>query len=44
MQQIKEFDAKISLEKEKLEEQKRKNRVDEDLKARQINKVRSTSR
>ena len=42
MQQMKEFDAKISLEKEKLEEQKRKNRVDEDLKARQINKVRST--
>lgn len=38
MQQIKEFDAKISLEKEKLEEQKRKNRADEELKARQINK------
>lgn len=44
MQQMKEFDAKISLEKEKLEEQKRKNRVDEDLKARQINKVKGTSK
>ena len=39
---MKEFNAKISLEKEKLEEQKRKNRVDESLKAKQINKVRST--
>ena len=44
MQQMKEFDAKISLEKDKLEVQKRKNRADEDLKARQINKVRSTSK
>ena len=44
MQQMKEFNAKISLEKEKLEEQKRKNRADEDLKARQINKIRSTSK
>lgn len=44
MQQMKEFDAKISLEKEKLEEQKRKNRADEELKARQINKIRSTSK
>lgn len=44
MQQIKEFDAKISLEKEKLEEQKRKNRADEALKAKQISKVSSTSR
>ena len=41
---MKEFDAKISLEKEKLEEQKRKNRADEILKAKQINKVRSTSK
>ena len=44
MQQMKEFDAKISLEKEKLEEQKRKNRADESLRAKQINKVRSTSK
>lgn len=44
MNKMKEFDAKMALEREKLEEQKRKNRADEALKAKQISKVSSTSR
>ena len=42
-QQMKEFDAKISLERDKLNEQKRKNRADESLKLKQINKKPSNS-
>lgn len=37
-QQMKEFDAKMSLEKDKLNEQKRSNRANEALKLKQINK------
>ena len=44
MHKMKEFDAKMALEREKLEEQKRKNRADEALKAKQISKVSNTSR
>lgn len=43
LQQMKEFDAKMSLERDKLEEQKRKNRVDEALKEKQINKRNSNN-
>ena len=38
LQQMKEFDSKLKLERDKLEEQKRKNRADEELKRKQINK------
>lgn len=38
MQQMKEFDSKMQLERDKLNEQKRKNRADEELKLKQINK------
>ncbi len=44
MQQMKEFDSKMSLEREKLNEQKRKNRADEALKLKQINKPSSTAK
>lgn len=37
-QQMKEFDAKIALERDKLNEQKRKNRADESLKEKALNK------
>lgn len=37
-QQMKEFDAKIALERNKLNEQKRKNRADESLKEKALNK------
>lgn len=40
---MKEFDSKLKLERDKLEEQKRKNRADESLKARQI-KSRNSSK
>lgn len=43
LQQMKEFDSKLKLERDKLEEQKRKNRADEKLKAMQI-KSRSNSK
>ena len=43
LQKMKEFDSKLKLERDKLEEQKRKNRVDESLKARQI-KSRNSSK
>lgn len=43
LQQMKEFDAKMSLERDKLEEQKRKNRADEALKEKQINKRNSNN-
>ena len=43
LQQMKEFDSKLKLERDKLEEQKRKNRADESLKAMQI-KSRSNSK
>lgn len=39
---IRQFDSKMQLEKEKFEEQKRKNRVDESLKLKQINKSKTT--
>lgn len=42
-QQMKEFDAKLALERDKLNEQKRKNRADESLKLKQINKPRPSS-
>ena len=38
---MKEFDAKITLERDKLSEQKRKNRADESIKLKQINKSRN---
>lgn len=38
IQQMKEFDSKLKLEKDKLAEQKRKNRADESLRLKQINK------
>ena len=43
LQKMKEFDSKLKLERDKLEEQKRKNRADESLKARQI-KSRNSSK
>lgn len=43
LQQMKEFDSKLKLERDKLEEQKRKNRADESLKAMQI-KSRNSSK
>ena len=43
LQQMKEFDAKMSLERDKLEEQKRKNRADEALKEKQISKRNSNN-
>lgn len=44
MQRMKEFDSKLRLERDKLEEQKRKNRADEALRSEQINKARGTSK
>ena len=44
MQQMKEFDAKMTLERDKLSEQKRKNRADESIKLKQINKSRIQSK
>lgn len=43
-QQMKEFDDKMKLERDKLSETKRKNRADEELKLKQINKKPSTSK
>ena len=43
LQKMKEFDSKLKLERDKLEEQKRKNRADESLKAMQI-KSRNSSK
>ena len=43
LEKMKEFDSKLKLERDKLEEQKRKNRADESLKARQI-KSRNSSK
>ena len=44
MQQMKEFDSKMQLERDKLNEQKRKNRADEELKLKQINKPTASSK
>lgn len=43
LQKIKEFDEKMKLERDKLNEQKRKNKADEALKLKQINKPKSSS-
>lgn len=44
LQQIKEFDSKIKLEREKFEEQKRKNRADESLREKQLNKIKTNAK
>lgn len=41
---MRQFDSKMKLERDKLEEQKRKNREDERLKLKQINKPKTTSK